>query len=164
MNDPDSEIKRARKRAMNLLMKMDRTEADVRSRLERDGYSVEAVDDSVAFLKEHKYLDDMRYACEYIRFKSQSMSRRQIEMKLARKGVDNDIIRQAYDGYEDYNGVAPEQAQHDLIRKLIYKRCPDGVSSLDYTARQKLFAYLYGKGFSLSDIEEVYNNLPDSEH
>jgi len=151
--------KRAIKRGMNLLMTRDRTEADVRRKLEADEYPEDAIDAAIEYLISYKYIDDNRYACEYIRFKSASMSRKQIAKKLTDKGVDKNVIEEAFDTYEAEWGEEAVEAERTLIRKLICKRCPDGVSGLDYAAKQKLFAYLYGKGFSISDIESVYSQM-----
>ena len=53
-------FKRARKRGMNLLKSMDRTEADVRRRLSDGGYPPEAVDDAISYLQSYHYIDDKR--------------------------------------------------------------------------------------------------------
>ena len=150
---------RARKRGMNLLMKMDRTEADVRSKLADGGYPPEAVDDAIAYLKSFHYIDDMRYAMEYIRCKSATMSRKQISLKLSQKGVDKSVIEEAFRDYDEENGEGNSSSERELIRKLIMKRCPGGVADLDYNGKQKLYAYLYGKGFSIPDIETVVIEL-----
>ena len=150
---------RARKRGMNLLKTMDRTEADVRRKLLEGGYPEEAADDAIEYLRSYKYLDDMRYAGEYIRFKSSSMSRKQITMKLLEKGVDAGTVEEAFSGYEEESGEDIEETERELIRKLIMKRCPNGVSQLEYTDRQKLYSYLYGKGFPISAIESVYKEI-----
>ena len=143
---------RARKRGMNLLKTMDRTEADVRRKLTEGGYPPEAVDDAIAYLASYHYIDDDRYAGEYIRCKVSSMSRRQIISKLSEKGIDKNVIENAFLIYDEENGTDPDESERELIERLIRKRCPQGTESLDYNARQKLCAYLYGKGFSMSAI------------
>ncbi len=146
---------RARKRAMNLLKTIDRTEADVRRKLTEGGYPPEAVDDAIAYIASYHYIDDARYAEDYIRCKSATMSRKQISMKLAEKGVARSVIDAAFSAYDDENGDDGSDAEAQLIRKLVAKRCPQGADSLDYKDRQKLYAYLYGKGFSVAQIEEA---------
>ena len=150
---------RAKKRGMNLLRNMDRTESDVRMKLSEGGYPPDAVDAAIDYLRSYRYIDDMRYASEYIRFRSASMSRKQIEMKLAGKGVARDTIEAAFEQYEAENGTDTGETEKKLIQKLINKRYPNGVGDISYEDRQKLFSYLYGKGFSFSVIEEVYGSL-----
>ncbi len=147
-------IPRAKKRGMNLLMNMDRTEADMRRKLGDGGYPAEAVDAAIDFLISFHYIDDLRYAGEYIRFKSSSMSRRQMSVKLSEKGVDKDIIEKAFLQFEEESGSDPEETERQLVQKLVAKRHPEGVENLDNTEKQKLRAYLFRKGFSMSAIEE----------
>ena len=153
---------RAKKRAMNLLQKMDRSEADIRRKLSDGGYPPEAVDVAVEYIRSYGYIDDLRYAKEYIRAKASTTSRRQISMKLYEKGISKDVTQEAFRQYEDENG--PEDSgEAQTVARLINKRCPNGINSLDYEGRQKLFAYLYNKGFSGTVIEEVYSSIDQNQ-
>nr|MCR4775469.1 RecX family transcriptional regulator [Saccharofermentans sp.] len=124
-------------------------------KLSDGGYPPEAVDAAIEYLRSFHYIDDMRYAEDYVRFKSRSFSRRQIMMKLAEKGIGKDICEAAFAKYDEENGLEDGDVQKELIRKLIAKRCPNGTSNLDHDERRKLYSYLYGKGFSISDIDDV---------
>ncbi len=149
---------RAKKRAMNLLQKMDRTEADIRRKLSDGGYPPEAVDVAIEYLCSYGYIDDLRYAGEYIRAKISTTSRRQITVKLFEKGISKDITQEAFRLYEEENGMEAS-GEEQAVKRLIMKRCPQGVSDLSYEEKQKLFAYLYNKGFSGSVIEKVYSEI-----
>ena len=122
-----------------------------------EAYPPEAVDNAIQYVKSFGYIDDRRYAEEYIRCKTERTSRKQIRSKLMEKGIDREVIEAAFESYDEEMGEEP--ADRQLIRKLIIKRCPAGVSGLEYNDRQKLFAYLYAKGFSIPDIEAVYSEL-----
>lgn len=152
-------IKRARKRAMNLIKSIDRTESDVRRKLSEGGYPQRAVDEAIEYLKSFRYIDDLRYASEYIRFKSGTYSRKQIVGKLLEKGISKDTIEEAYNVYEEENGIDSEESERKLIEALIRKRCTLGIDNQTYDEKRKLFAYLYGKGFSVSSIEKVYSSI-----
>ena len=153
---------RARKRAMNLLKNIDRTEADVRRRLS-EGYPPEAVDNAVQYVKSFGYINDQRYAEEYIRCKAERTSRKQIRSKLIEKGIDKAVIEAAFESYDEEMGDCSTSPERELIRKLIIKRCHN-ITNLDYDGKQKLFAYLYGKGFSVPDIEAVYSELYNKQN
>lgn len=154
---------RAKKRGLNLLKSMDRTEADIRRKLADGGYQPDAVDVAVEYLKSYGYIDDARYSMEFIRFKTGSLSRKQITSKLSAKGVDSATIEAAFARYSEDEGTDTEETEKQLIGKLIMKRCPQGVSDLSYEDRQKLFSYLYGRGFAISAIEDVYHTLLGTE-
>jgi len=151
-------ILRAKKRAMNLLLKMDRTEADVRQKLEEGGYPSEAVDAAIDYLKSFHYLDDYRYASEYIRIKSGSMSCRMIKQKLSEKGISKNVIEEVYN---EIDSEDKSDREIELIRKLIDKRCKGRTSDMEYREKQKLYAYLYNKGFSIENIDRAYNGYCD---
>lgn len=145
---------RCKKRAMNLLMKMDRCESDVRRKLTEGGYPQEAVDVAIEYLKSFHYIDDYRYVQDYMRYKSSTMSRKQIINKLSEKGIARSVIEEVLCDCEDDGRIA----EKELILKLMNKRCKGRLQDLGYEEKQKLFAYLYNKGFSIGDIERVYND------
>lgn len=149
--------KRATKRAMNLIKTIDRTESDIRIKLSDGGYPAESVDYAVDYLKSFHYIDDYRYAQEYYRFKSKSFSRKVIVSKLMAKGISLAVINSAIEQYEEENGIDSADANLELITKLIKKKYPDGVADISYEGKQKLFAYLYNKGFNISDIDKSFS-------
>ncbi len=154
-------IPRAKKRAMNLIKTMDRPEHDIRTKLSDGGYPPEAVDAAVSYLKSFHYIDDMRYAGEFIRFRSSSMSRAQIIAKLSAKGISRDTVDAAFAEHEQESGEDITSTEKELIRRLITKRFPNGTSDITYEEKQKLYAYLYRKGFPVSLIDEAFQSIGD---
>ena len=53
---------RAKRYAMNLLVKMDRTERELREKLKKNGYPAEVSRKAVDYVKSYGYIDDARYA------------------------------------------------------------------------------------------------------
>ena len=150
-------FKRARLRGMNLLQKMDRTEQDIRGKLRDGGYPQPVIDDAVEYLKSFHYIDDSRYASEFIRFKIGSLSRREIMRKLSEKGIADSIIESCLYEYDESDAKGMD-TETELAKKLLLKKCPDP-SGLDYEGRMKLFSYLYRKGFAMDTIEKAYKDL-----
>lgn len=139
--------KRARKRAMHLLERMDRTEHQLRQKLSEGGYPQECVDAAIDYVKSCHYLDDCRYACTFVRFSQEKMSRRQIQIKLLQKGISGDLIEQALD--EEYE--ADECGQ---ILRLLEKR-HFVYGETDGKEFQRTYQYLVRRGFRSSDILRV---------
>lgn len=151
-------LKRAKKRGMNLLQKMDRTEADIRRKLKEGGYPDVVVDETIEFLKSYRYIDDRRYADSYIRFKLSSMSRREISKKLMEKGISESLIEEQFCNFFDENNEDEEETELSLCKKLLLKKC----STLDlkeYDNRMKVFSYLYRKGFRSEIIDKAFKDL-----
>ena len=89
MADTDiwEEKKRARKKAMRLLERMDRTEKGLKEKLTQAGFSGEAAEDAVSYVKEYGYINDQRYAENYIFSRIREKSRQRIFQELYQKGV-----------------------------------------------------------------------------
>ena len=92
--------KRAKLRAMHLLEKNDRTEADVRRRLKDNLYPQEAIDAAIAYVMSYHYIDDERYAQNYIHYKSATSSKNEIKQTLLQRGIRKDIIEEALSSSE----------------------------------------------------------------
>lgn len=141
-------IKRARKRAMFLLEKMDRTESQLRNKLRQGFYGEDLIDDAIAYVKKYHYIDDNRYAQTYVRYQKERKSKRQIKMDLMQKGVDREIIEQAIEAeYES-------ESEQELILKWIEKR-KYKIEESDIKEKQKMYQFLMRKGFRSEDILHV---------
>ncbi len=139
--------KRAIKRAMHLLEKMDRTEQQLRKKLLEGGYPNELVEEAIAYVKSYHYIDDERYARTFIRLNQDRRSIGRMKMDLFAKGISADMIDRAID--EEY-----ETLPETLIQKLIEKKNFDP----DTATRQetaKMYQYLFRKGFSRDEIMHV---------
>ena len=58
--------KRAKKRCLNLLEKKNYTEYKLREKLKEGLYPSEIEEEAIAYVKSFHYIDDYRYACDYI--------------------------------------------------------------------------------------------------
>ena len=136
--------KRAKKRALHLLEKMDRTEAVLREKLRQNEYPPEAVDAAIEYVKSFHYLDDLRYAKNFIRSYQESRSRKRLQMDLLAKGISKELMEQAFE--EEYEG---EETQ--LIYQLLKKRGYDG-NNADIKEQRRIYTFLMRKGFRSEDI------------
>lgn len=164
-------VKRAKKRAMNLLMKNDMTESKLRSKLITGGYSEQIANEAVNYVKGYHYIDDRRYAMSFINSKSSSDSKATIRRKLIERGVSKDLIDSCLEEYyveDDLNAGA----ERELIKKQVIKKIRnlksivepaegegDTSVSISYEERQKIIASLMRKGFTYYDIEAVLGTL-----
>ena len=84
------EQKNARRKAMLLLEHMDRTEKGLSDRLRQAGFSAEATEDAMNYVRSYGYLNDYRYAMNYISFRMGNKSRQKILQELSGKGIDRE--------------------------------------------------------------------------
>lgn len=78
--------KRVKKRALALLEKMDRTEQGLYRKLAESEYPEELILDAIEYVKKYHYIDDMRYARNYISYRQGSKSRRRLQQELMPEG------------------------------------------------------------------------------
>jgi regulatory protein len=129
---------------MYLLEKQDRTESQLRTKLLDKGFSQEACDEAIAYVKSFHYVDDERYACNYVRYRAHSKSRQQLKLDLLKKGVSREIIASALE--EEYEG--DERA---MICEILVKKKFDPETA-DYKEKNRITAFLLRRGFALEDI------------
>ena len=74
----EEELLRAKKKAMSLLNYNDRTEWELMDRLSGAGFSEEAVNGAMEYVKSFHYIDDERYAMRFASIYCQSRSQKRI--------------------------------------------------------------------------------------
>ena len=145
--------KRAKRRAMNLLQKRDYTEKQLRDKLSDGDYPKELIDDAISYVKSYKYLDDERYARDYITYHMSLRSKNRIIQDLAGKGISKDI----YEGILDELYNEDSDAEIEQIKALLVKKHFDP-DMAQYEDKQKMIAFLMRKGYNLSDIKKAIDN------
>ena len=135
---------RAKKRALHLLERMDRTEHQLREKLRASEYPEDVIEEAIAYVKSFHYLDDERYAETFTRYRKERMSRQQIKQKLMLKGVSKDIISNAIE--EEYD---VDETIH--IRSILEKK-QFSVDTADEGEFRRVYSYLLRRGFRSSDI------------
>ena len=148
-------LKRAKLRAMHLLEDMDRTESELREKLRQGRYPEEAVEGAVAYVKSFGYLDDARYAENFVRSRKAVKSRREIRMLLSRKGIEDKWIEKAFEiCYEN------EDEQEAVLRILRKKKVDPGTA--DDAQMQKIYGFLARKGFRFDTVRQVIQNYNEN--
>ena len=149
--------KRATLRAMHILERTDKTEAQLRRKLEESEYPKEAVESAIAYVTSYGYLDDRRYAKHYIEWKKQGKGKARLKMELVQKGISREIIEEVLES-TDFGET------REMIRQIILKKRKTDIP-MNEKEKQRLYGFLMRKGFSSSDIlavmreEEWRNNI-----
>lgn len=142
--------KRAKKRSLFLLQKKDYTESQMRKKLKEGCYPSDIIDETIEYLYLYHYLDDVRYAMQYVRFHGEQKSRRMLVQKLMEKGLKKEVIDEALSQYE---GPSEEEQIAVLIRKKNF----DPQSS-DEKQRQKMMRFLIARGYSYEAVKHAVSN------
>ncbi len=142
--EKSGDIRRARHRALHILERSDRTEQELRAKLERN-YRAEAVEDAISYVKQYHYLDDRRYAVNYLNSRGRVKSRRQVEQELLyKKGISKEILEEA-------RTEAEPQDEREQIRRWMEKK-QIHPETADPNELRRFYLFLMRRGFRSEDI------------
>lgn len=136
--------KRAKLRAMHLLEKREYTQKQLADKLRQQYYPAGIIEEAIAYVKSYHYIDDERYARDYINGQLGRRSRRRIEEDLNGKGISRELTAELFSELEpDVLRQTEWNSIQELLRKKKYH--PE---EADYKEKQKVMDYLCRKGFS----------------
>ena len=149
-----AETEQALRSLMNLCVKAERSEFDVRRLLERWGVAEEERQRIVDTLVRERFVDNRRYAEAYVREKVRfsGWGRYKIRAALRAKRIDESIVEEAL---EQVDGASMrEKLEHRLQMKMNRTKSRDA-----YDLRGKLVRYGAGLGFDTDTVLEVVERL-----
>ena len=126
--------------ALRWLGVRDRSVHEVRQRLKNEGFGRAAIDHTLATLIDKNYLDDQRFARNWVndRINHAPRGSRLLEKELRHKGIDADIIASAL-----------TQADEGALASACLRRKRRRWQRLEgKTRRHKMLSYLSQKGFA----------------
>ena len=151
------EDKKAIEKAMHLLLSQERTEKELRERLYRSGVSETAAQRAIQYVAGFGYLDDRRYAMNYISYHKGNRSRKELQYKLTSKGISKEILA---DVFMDYESEDEKEALLYMLSKRLKSR---KLSELEAKEKEKIISYLARKGYALSTIRTVMREQENRE-
>lgn len=144
-------LKRAKLRALHLLSDMDRTRAGLREKLRKNMYPEDIVDAVIAYVDSFGYLNDDRYAENFVLSHKAQKSRKELFALLNAKGISSE---QAERAMESCYG---EDEEKEAICRILQKKKIDTQTGSEQEM-QKIYGYLARKGFRYETIRQVIQN------
>src|SRR5688572_23782473 len=97
--------------AQSILSRRDHSEAEVRFKMRKKGFSKEDVDKVIQWLKEKKFLNDEQFAQRYIEsmVRSKAVGKIWIKHKLRQKGLNDELTQKTLEQF-----YTPEQEKAAL--------------------------------------------------
>lgn len=156
-------LRRAKLRMMALLKQRDYTASQLSKKLLDAGYPESAVTEALEYVKSYGYVDDKRYAEDYIRSQSQQHSMKEIYQKLVQKGIAKSLLDSVFAEYRESEAGSSvsSETERQLALKTLKKRGYTGSES--YEERQKLLAYFYRRGFSMDIVYAAMDELKQEQ-
>ncbi len=142
-NQTDPE--KAKEAAARILSRRPLSEAELMGKLLEKGFSEETASQAVSFMKELGFVNDAAYASAWVQeFYRRGLSARAMAAKLREKGLAKDVIEEA---------LADLPPPDEILDAFVSAKANG--KPLDRALRQKIYAYLYGKGFDSADIQSA---------
>ena len=138
-------------RCMNLLKAKSYTEKQLRDKLVQGEYRKEAIEEAIGYVKSYGYVDDRKYAEDFITYHMEKKSRKKMELDLYRKGIDRKIVQEIWERLSE-EGEEPDELS--IARELLRKKNFDPEMAGN-KEKQKMSAFLYRKGFDIGIIRSV---------
>lgn len=157
MEGPGGSGSGALRYAYRLLNYRDRSERELRERLERKGYAADEVDGVVEALRAQGFVDDRRLAAVLRRqaVEAKHLGRKGTAQFLLRRGIPPDLVSEVSGSDDDYLDSAV-----NLLRKKTRKAPRD----LDEeTEKRRLWGALSRRGFSSEMIRQAMKYLETKE-
>lgn len=136
--------------ALVILTRRSHSEYELRQKLHLKDYTVDEVDQTVLRLLEYGYLNDESYAntlfTKYLRMGKYSLHT--MISKLKQHGLSDVIIQTVKNNYTS-------QDEWQAALKLVNKR----FKSLDMNNKEKIYRFLATRGFSVTVIHKVFENM-----
>jgi len=110
------------------------------------GYENEVIDNVMDKLNEYGYINDERFGEEFIKSYAKKYGKHYVCMRLKEYGLDRGVIDRLLDYSDD-----------DSLKRVAQKY----LSTRKGITKQKLYGYLYSKGYASDDILLVIENLKE---
>lgn len=138
----------------------EKTEHQMIKKLKEKGFDENAINKSIAKAKELNYINDERYAEEYITKVAipKKMGKQKIYTNLYQRGIEKGIIQNKIE--EFYN----EEDATDYIYEIAVQKCNSlkAKGNEPRQIQQKIYQFLLSKGYSYDISSQVVRELQDN--
>lgn len=146
--------------ALRLLGRCDRSEAQLRDKLQQRGFSSSAIATAIERCYDYRYLDDHRYALSRARalMRNGKGVGARILADLRQRGINDELACAALDEVNTEFNLA------DLFDQELSRRFPNfSYASASTNERRRVVSYFQRRGFPLSNIFTWLQQTSDSD-
>lgn len=146
--------------ALWLLGRRAYSEKRLRDKLRQKKYPEGDIEQIIKYCLERKFLNDLEYAKSFIRTRLSLRPRGQrvLRLELLKRGISDENIKEAL-ASKDTN----QASEVELARRLVEQKRFQYAGIDEQTRNRRLFALLARRGFSISIIKEVINDIATEE-
>lgn len=136
-----------------------RSSFELRRYLMRKGYSLDEIEDILVLLTEEGYLNDEKFAEEWVKSRLTTNLRGPylIKHELLQKGIEPDLIEQALEQIGD-------EGEYQACLQWAIKKLKVYQNKAAETVKKKLYRTLIQRGFSPDTVTAVIQHLNQTNH
>lgn len=141
-------------KARRICAQQETSKADLRRKLRQKKCPPEMAEELIEAMEEEGYLDEERFAMEYVRSKHEGKEwgRMRIQQGLKEKGLEGATIERAMDS------LTPEQEER-VLKKFLAKKWAEEIRKGAEKARDKTIAAAERKGHPLPRVLEMMESV-----
>lgn len=141
----------------SLLKDRDYSRSALCRKLLQSGFPEETVQRAVLAMEEAHYVDDRRYARQYLETHAGTRSRLRLRMDLISRGISGELLDEVFSSWEEENEEQVMEEEIRQIRELMRKKHFDP-DEADWQNTQKMMAFLARKGYSQDVIRAALDS------
>lgn len=144
--------KRGKERALYYLKTADKTIHQMRTKLKDGFYPTQIIDRIISFLQEYGYIDDYRYAVNFVDYNKSRKSVKRLKNDLSIKGISRQIIDEVLEEVIEDG----DDTEHSQIESYCRKKIK---TDMDEKQCNKIIMALMRKGFRYEQVRSVFNSV-----
>lgn len=150
----DQESGKCRACALRLIKFRPRSEKELKDKLERKGYLLDAVNDALAYCRKHHFIDDKLFARAWAQERvKKPFGLNRISYELHAKGVNKEIIDHVI------QEAKQEYREEEIICDIVKNKWKKYQDIEPEKAKARLFGFLSRRGFSRDLIVEALSRI-----
>ena len=150
----EKELFKAKNTVYKLLNFRERSEKEIRNKLNTKGISSSTIEKCVIYFKDLDLIDDRQFAKKWINFRlKKPLGISRIRVELKQKGINENIIK------EELSRSQENFDELNTVLKLAKRRLEKYKNIEQQKAQQRLYEYLTRRGFSGNSIRKTLTGL-----
>ncbi|MFC0322665.1 recombination regulator RecX [Gallibacterium melopsittaci] len=134
---------------LKLLAIRDYSEYELRCKLQAKAFSEQEIEDVIATCQAKNWQSDLRFCEHFLLSRVQKgYGLQRIKQEMQQKGIQNDILQHTL--------AQNEIDWFALARQTLSKKFPHYAAEKDLKNKQKMWRYLYSRGFSQEEISALF--------
>lgn len=147
-------LSKCKESALRTIERSYKTEKEIKDKLLLKEFDEDIIDETLNFLKEYGFIDDSKFVKMFVKDHIRNQGRNKIKYLLQQKGVDNNLIDEAFLNLEKEYELERAYILAEKKYLSVSKREDD-----DFKIKNKIIRYLLGRGYDYSIAKDILSKI-----